>query len=95
MILARLRCVYLCQAFAGWFFLVSFIFVCQARKKVREHGGIQGDACQDCCCTYWCMCCTSAQIFRHLGIGGGAAYPTKYELCTPTGENKPTLLGDP
>jgi hypothetical protein len=70
-----------------------FIFVCQARKKVREHSGIPGDACQDCCCTYCCMPCTTCQIFRHLGIGGGASYPTKYELCSPTGENKPALLG--
>ena len=75
------------------FFLMSCVFVCRARAKVRQHSGIPGDDCQDCCCSFFCLSCTSCQIFRHLGIGNGPNYPTKYELCSATGENKATLLG--
>ena len=49
------------------------------RRRVREKDQI-GTACcgdaEDCCCSFWCSCCTTIQIFAHLDIA------TSW-LCSP------------
>jgi Cys-rich protein (TIGR01571 family) len=46
--------------------------------------------CEDCCCSFWCSCCTIAQMARHT-----ADYDTyRAAACTETGlpRNAPELL---
>ena len=54
------------------------------RRRVREKDQI-GTACcgdaEDCCCSFWCSCCTTIQIFAHLDM----RCDNGYELCSPEG----------
>ena len=68
----------------GLFGLASSIaytyFICTARRIVRERDKIpQGlcGACDDCCTSYWCGCCSLVQMFRQEKITGN-----EYKVCT-------------
>ncbi|KAL7537106.1 hypothetical protein ACHAXR_009171, partial [Thalassiosira sp. AJA248-18] len=61
------------------FGLFSIVLVCKTRKHIREKYRIpekQCHGCEDCCCAYWCGCCTVAQMARHT-----ADYETYPGLC--------------
>lgn len=74
------------------FSVFVFIIVARTRKKVRSRYDIPEETCggaEDCCCAFWCTCCTIAQISRHT---------TDYEhypafCCTESGlaENAPAI----
>lgn len=54
-------------------FLIWFIVAtCRTRKAIRQRYQIPekccpGYGCEDCCCVYWCTCCTVSQMLRHTG----------------------------
>ena len=39
-----------------------------------------GGGCEDCCYSWFCSCCTQAQIMRHVGMKAD-----NYNLCAPGG----------
>eukprot|EP01083_Nonionella_stella_P105737 304336_1 len=44
------------------------ILVCKTRQRIRNKYSIPEQSCngcEDCCCAYWCGCCTIAQMARH------------------------------
>ncbi|CAB9507347.1 expressed unknown protein [Seminavis robusta] len=66
-----------------------------ARKHMRERynipGAMCGDSClDDCCCAYWCGCCTVIQMHRHTH--DEKQYP--YEISSKTGlaANAPEIV---
>jgi Cys-rich protein (TIGR01571 family) len=64
--------------------ILFFVLVCKTRRHIREKYQIpeqQCHGCEDCCCTYWCSCCTIAQMARHTG--DYAAYGSR--CCSETG----------
>ncbi|CAB9498421.1 expressed unknown protein [Seminavis robusta] len=53
----------------GVFTLYLFFSICRTRQAMRrkyniEAGGL-GDGCEDCCCAFFCSCCTIQQMARH------------------------------
>jgi Cys-rich protein (TIGR01571 family) len=49
--------------------LLTFVCIClglELRIKVRAAYGIQGSACEDCCCHWFCNPCALAQEERHI-----------------------------
>jgi len=55
----------------------------QARARVRMVDNIPESSCngcEDCCCAFWCSCCTDIQILRHTGVPHG-----RYSLQSETG----------
>ena len=58
--------------------------ICKTRRHIRETYSIpeqQCHGCEDCCCSYWCSCCTIAQMARHTGD-----YETyRGDCCSETG----------
>ena len=63
---------------------VAAYVIGSVRRRVREKDQIGtagcGDA-EDCCCAFWCSCCTTIQIFAHLDM----RCDNGYELCSPEG----------
>ena len=43
-------------------FIIAVLTV--VRGRVRDALNINGDTCEDCCCSFWCTCCTLAQLSR-------------------------------
>lgn len=61
------------------FALFSIYTVIKARAAVREKYRIPETSCigmEDCCCAFWCGCCTVAQVARHT-----ANYEQRRALC--------------
>eukprot|EP00584_Thalassiosira_punctigera_P011158 CAMPEP_0172529610 /NCGR_PEP_ID=MMETSP1067-20121228/3655_1 /TAXON_ID=265564 ORGANISM="Thalassiosira punctigera, Strain Tpunct2005C2" /NCGR_SAMPLE_ID=MMETSP1067 /ASSEMBLY_ACC=CAM_ASM_000444 /LENGTH=288 /DNA_ID=CAMNT_0013313699 /DNA_START=21 /DNA_END=887 /DNA_ORIENTATION=+ len=57
----------------------TIFLVARTRKRIREKYAIpeqQCVGCEDCCCSFWCNCCTVAQMARHT-----ADYDTYAGLC--------------
>jgi len=52
-------------------FVIVIFFICltaKTRRRIRDRYDIretQCHGCEDCCCAYWCGCCTIAQMARH------------------------------
>jgi Cys-rich protein (TIGR01571 family) len=74
--------------FVGLFFLVyTVVFGTKLRKAMRTKYNIPASAfgesaCwDDCCCIFWCGCCTTIQMARHTHDED--EYP--YQCCTSTG----------
>ena len=73
--------------------IFSIVLIAKTRKRIRDMYNIpetQCSGCEDCCCAYWCGCCTIAQMARHTA---------DYEMyagqcCTNTGlsSNAPEML---
>lgn len=63
-------------------FIVSL--VAKTRQRIRQRYGIPEQrcgGCEDCCCAYWCTCCTIGQMARHT-----ADYKTYAgQCCSKTG----------
>lgn len=49
------------NALQGLFLFVVCLIV---RQRVRSHLSIPGDGCEDCACSFFCTCCTIAQMTR-------------------------------
>lgn len=48
--------------------IFMLVTLCKTRAHVRRTYGIPETTCrgcEDCCCAYWCGCCTVAQMARH------------------------------
>jgi Cys-rich protein (TIGR01571 family) len=47
------------------------VLMCRTRRHIRDKYHIPEDGqcsgIEDCCCVYWCTCCTIAQMARHTG----------------------------
>jgi len=73
--------------------IFSIILIAKTRRRIRDMYNIpetQCSGCEDCCCAYWCGCCTIAQMARHT-----ADYETYAgQCCTATGlgPNAPEML---
>ena len=53
--------------------------VCKTRELIRNKYQIPSKrcgGCEDCCCAFWCGCCTVAQMARHTGD-----YATYQGMC--------------
>jgi len=66
-----------------WVFFSIYVIL-KTRRYIRERSGIPEKSCQgceDCCCAYWCGCCTLTQMARHT-----AEYETYAgQCCSETG----------
>lgn len=66
------------------YMIVGCCILMAARKKIREKDQI-GTACcgecEDCCCAWWCPCCTTMQMFSQLEM----SYHKGYQLCHEEG----------
>jgi Cys-rich protein (TIGR01571 family) len=73
--------------------LYILLAICKTRAYVRQTYGIPETSCrgcEDCCCTFWCGCCTITQMARHT-----ADYRTYHGACcssTGLGEGAPPTL---
>lgn len=45
----------------NWIAAAGFVLSCLKRGEIRNRFGIPGDACQDCCCHFWCTACVLTQ----------------------------------
>lgn len=66
------------------FALYILVLVIRTRSLVREKYAIREEhcaGCEDCCCSYFCGCCTIAQMARHTADYD--TYPAA--CCTKTG----------
>jgi Cys-rich protein (TIGR01571 family) len=66
------------------FGLWSLISLCKTRQSVRHQYSIPEErcvGCEDICCSFFCTCCTLAQMSRHTGEY--ESYPAT--CCTQTG----------
>ena len=73
-----------CQAAILVYAAFRTVLICKTRKHIREKYNIpeqQCNGCEDCCCSWWCSCCTVAQMARHTG--DYKAYPAA--CCSETG----------
>jgi Cys-rich protein (TIGR01571 family) len=51
-------------------YIFILVLMCKTRRHIRDKFQIpeqQCHGCEDCCCVYWCHCCTVAQMARHTG----------------------------
>ena len=66
--------------------VLALLVLCNVRKSIRKRDNIPpgcgGEACNDCCCSFWCWECTMCQIWRHEGV----VFSKNYSLCSATGE---------
>jgi Cys-rich protein (TIGR01571 family) len=76
------RCLY--NLVNTLFYIYSLILIVKLRSAVRRHYEIPEKHCagmEDCCCAFWCGCCTVAQIARQT-----ADYDQRRAVfCSPTG----------
>lgn len=66
------------------FSLWALYALCRTRESIRHRYSIEEERCQGCedlCCSFWCSCCTVAQVARHTG--DYEEYPAS--CCTQTG----------
>ena len=70
----------------GLVFAITLTIVLMAvRKRVRVKDEIPAASCgdsEDCCCAFWCPCCTSIQILTQFGM----RCENGYVLCSETGD---------
>jgi Cys-rich protein (TIGR01571 family) len=68
------------------FGLYTLVVMIKVRAAVRDHFGIPSQTCfgefmEDCCCVFWCGCCTVSQLARQT-----ADYDVyNAKCCSPTG----------
>mmetsp|Transcript_22146 Transcript_22146/g.61541 ORF Transcript_22146/g.61541 Transcript_22146/m.61541 type:complete len:151 (+) Transcript_22146:1194-1646(+) len=72
--------VYVVSYFLGLFSLLGPIYLAltiyllviytKTRTAVREKYKIPGDCCSDCFLSWFCNCCTSLQLYRHMHRSG-------------------------
>jgi Cys-rich protein (TIGR01571 family) len=76
--------------FLGAFFVIyTLVYGTLLRQAIRTKyavpatscGGAGDGCCEDCCCTFWCGCCTVIQLARQTH--NEDQYP--YQCCTSTG----------
>lgn len=85
------------QIFSIAISMYFLIVTCKTRAHLRRTYNIPEtscNGCEDCCCAYWCGCCTLAQMARHTA--DYETYPAA--CCSETGLNNrapPTLARAP
>ena len=47
------------------FGIYLLIIAIKARNYIRSKYSIPGTGCEDCCCVFWCGCCSVSQMLRH------------------------------
>lgn len=50
------------------FLIYTILLMCRSRRAIRSKYAIPTTCCgecEDCCCSYWCGCCTVGQMARH------------------------------
>jgi Cys-rich protein (TIGR01571 family) len=84
----------LINAYLNFAFAVFAIFVvARTRGRIRSRYGIperRCRGCEDCCCAFWCSCCTVSQMARHT-----ADYENYAALCcgeTGLSPNAPSIV---
>ena len=71
------------------YWVIGTMLLCTVRQKVRRADRIGNVLCyhtddvDDFACSYFCFCCTIAQMFNHLGVKSA----TGYTLTSPTGSD--------
>ena len=74
------------QVFMSMYGALALVVLCTVRRAIRKRDhippGCGGEACNDCCCAFWCWGCTMCQLWRHEGIG----FSKNYSLCSSTGD---------
>ena len=76
-------------SYLGYALVTTFLLM-TVRKHVRVKDNIPADCCgeaEDCCCSFWCPCCTMTQLFAQ----GEIRCQDGYQLCSP--EGIPTARG--
>ena len=69
------------------------VIMARARCRVRSRYGIPErtcHGCEDCCCAFWCSCCTISQIARHTADYKN--YPAKCSSDTGLSPNAPSIV---
>lgn len=67
----------------GWIFVLMACFV---RGKLRKKYYISGNWLSDCCCAWFCSCCTAIQAYKHTSSSN------EHPRITPTKEYPATLV---
>ena len=68
--------------------IIGTYLLMTVRKIIRTQDQIGTASCgesEDCCCSFWCSCCTAVQMFQHLNI----RCENGYRLCTEEGIETP------
>ena len=68
--------------------LIGTYLLMTVRKIIRTQDQIGTASCgesEDCCCSFWCSCCTAVQMFQHLNV----RCENGYRLCTEEGIETP------
>ena len=67
--------------------VVSTWVICTVRRVVRERDGIPPGACgacDDCCVSYWCGCCSLVQLLRQDLVTGETYRPCSVDATGET-----------
>ncbi len=83
----------LCSFLNLVFFVFLVVIMARTRRSIRSRYGIPEQTCcgcEDCCCAYWCSCCTVSQMARHTADYDN--YPAL--CCSETGllPNAPSIV---
>jgi Cys-rich protein (TIGR01571 family) len=75
------------------FFVFLLVIMARTRRRIRSRYGIPERTCrgcEDCCCAFWCSCCTVSQMARHTADYDN--YPA--QCCSETGlsPNAPSIV---
>jgi Cys-rich protein (TIGR01571 family) len=75
------------------FTILLVVIMARARIRIRSRYGIPERTChggEDCCCAFWCSCCTISQMARHTADYEN--YPAR--CCSETGlsPNAPLIV---
>jgi hypothetical protein len=56
---------------------------------------LQEDNCKDFCCSFWCNCCTLAQMLRHVYPQRDVCESCDNKMICPHQEAPPPVMGSP
>jgi Cys-rich protein (TIGR01571 family) len=63
--------------------ILSFLFVFQARGRIREMYGIRGSGCGDCLSSFFCLSCSVCQMFKEKQVEMYPSNPQSIKYTTP------------
>ena len=74
-------------------FIVFTIIICVIRRSMRRRFNIKGEACNDCCCSFFCCECVLCQMKTHLEDVRVALRPKLNECDNDAKGNPGSCLG--